>query len=1036
MTLLTSKFPRLLFQFFSIFCTLLFSLSLYASGELTISHANIPTELRLPAVTKILKSSNGYLWIGTQSGLYLFRGKHLEKFSSDSTDRYWIPDSHITDIEESSDGDVFISTLGSGLFKWAHQGNKPQLIDDFSQTGQAFLTEIFSSTQGDLWLIKGDLILRYDLNTQKTSSWILGNLTGGNNDIPSSLSETDDGRLIIGHTNSYSIWERDSKSLETTLFQEPKTKESFQITALMSLSNNTVLMGTDTGSVAIVDIDTGSTIAHHQIGSEHLLITDFKVHRQGYLIGTDQGLFITKKDLSSFSEISHSGAGLTSKDIYSIHDSGDYLLIGTKSGLNLLAYSTFKLVNTTSNGVNDEVLDFAEDPIGNIWIGTYNGLFRIDKNGTVHDGVADSINYNRSSQLFDQRVTAVASNKGTIWVGFFDGGILALNSSDLSSGAQQRFLFEAGIVDILTDNEDGSAWVASFRKGLFRIHDNSVVSFQDSGQLDEDSIAFLYSLASSDILIGCFHATYIYDKANGIFKHLPFSFNGNKTQPIIYSAKELKSGDVWFGTKDNGFFVWKYSDRTTDNLTLSKVDSAEHTGKLTIYGIQQDQASDIWLSTNKGIVKLDSDGNFIRRFTMADGLQGMDFTFNSSFQSSDGRIFFGGPGGYNVFRPEEVSTQIDPPRTKLTSVRFTSDSLDNILLTGDSSTVRLTHKDKFVTFEFSIMEFVNTGDSQFRYMLENYDADWIENGHSHKATYTNLPTGEYRFRVQGMNSAGMWDPEGDAIALSVAPPPWLSGWAYAVYSMAFLLLAWAAHRVYHSYVVERRAAELAQEMFEAEEHAEDDRQEQIEYQDELIHSAYQHKLDTLNLLNTFVFEGGKSNSGSFSEPGLSGARKRIHVLTIMEDHIYYQPDGPAADLHSFVDAIIPKLLEHSPVDPDTVVTINGIPESLIPTAIASPLAIIIYELLENCIQHAFEPDSPANYIILNLEKSACKGTSLSRHTLTINDDGIGAPAGVLQMAEPGSGLYVVQTIVRELEGHIELSIEQGTKIIVSLVEPE
>ncbi|MDZ7782772.1 MAG: triple tyrosine motif-containing protein [Halioglobus sp.] len=795
-------------------------------------------------------------------------------------------------------------------------------------------------------------------------------------------------------------------------------------------------MGTDAGSIAIIDIDTGSIIAHQQIGSEHLLITDFKVHRQGILVGTDQGLFIAKKDLSSFSEISHSGTGLISKDIYSIHDNGDYLLIGTKSGIDILTYSPFKLINETNNGVNDEVLDFAEDPSGNIWIGTYNGLFILDRKSDVHERVADSINYDRSSRLFDQRVTAVASIEETIWIGFFDGGILSLDSSDLSSGNQQRFLPGTGIVDILTDDEDGSIWVASFRKGLFRIHENSVTSFRDSGQLDEKSIAYLYPLASSDILIGCLYSTYIYDKTKDTFKLLPFNFDRGGSRPIIYSAKELKSGDIWFGTKDNGFFVWKHSDRTTDDISLSRVASAKHTENLTIYGIQQDKAGDIWLSTNKGIVKLDSDGNFIRRFTMADGLQGMDFTFNSSFQSSDGRIFFGGPGGYNVFRPEEVSTQVDPPKTRLTSVRFTSDSLDNIFLTGDSSTVRLTHKDKFVTFEFSIMEFVNTGDSQFRYMLENYDADWIDNGNSHKATYTNLPTGDYNFRVQGMNSAGIWDVRGDSIALSVLPPPWLSSWAYAVYLMAFCLFTWAAHRVYHSYVVERRAAELAQEMFEAEEHAEDDRQEQIEYQDELIHSAYQHKLDTLNLLNTFVFEEDESQSGSLSERGLSGARKRIHILIILENHIYYQPDGPAADLHSFVDAITPKLLENSPVDPDTVVIINGIPESLIPTAIASPLAIIIYELLENCVQHAFDPDSPANYIILNLEKGACKGTSLSRHTLTINDDGIGAPAEILQMTDPGSGLYVVQAIVRQLEGHIELSSEQGTRIVVSLVEPE
>ncbi|MDZ7782771.1 MAG: hypothetical protein U5K56_07475 [Halioglobus sp.] len=220
MNLLTLKFPRPVFQLRSIFYTLLFNASFCFSGEFTISHANIPAELRIPAVTQIHKSNNGYLWIGTQSGLYLSRGKHLEIFTSDSTDPYWIPDSHITDIDESRDGDVYISTLGGGLLKWRHQGNKLQIVDDFSQMGQAFLTEILSSNQGSLWLIKGDLILRYFPNTQKTSSWVLSHLTGINGDIPSSLVKTDDGRFIIGHTNSYSVWEGNDESLKTTLLQD------------------------------------------------------------------------------------------------------------------------------------------------------------------------------------------------------------------------------------------------------------------------------------------------------------------------------------------------------------------------------------------------------------------------------------------------------------------------------------------------------------------------------------------------------------------------------------------------------------------------------------------------------------------------------------------------------------------------------------------------------------------------------------------------------------------------------------------------
>jgi len=982
------------------------------------------------------KDKQGYIWIGTQRGLFLYDGVKLSLFSPNKPGQRKIPDSEIRSIGEDIEGNLLVATFDAHVLKWdQHQKTFVALLDS-RKMNSTFLFSMVPSKLGYIWLNTDSHIGMYTTHGSEIARWIDTKEERLEAGRPTMIREDSKGNLIVGRSNSYSIINPHDATIKTVRIKNENLRHKYQITAIDEIDSHSLLVGTDAGDLLLLEKKTGYVKRFYQLDPKALLVTDFLKVNDKILVGTDQGLYLAAKNLSNVIDISDFGEGLSSRDVYSLYQYGSYKLIGTSHGLNMLTFTPFTLVNAKNSLIDSEVNNFAEDVRGNIWLGSFNGLFRIGQKQKRNSRNNLQVPMERiSDTLTDQRIMAISSNESLIWAGFYKGGVQSIRiGPEKRIKRTESYIKDVSVIDLETGAESETVWVATFQDGLIRIEDGVVTEFLKNGMLKERTVTFLKMLRSNNVLLGCLDSIYIYNQSIEEIARLDFSMP--KQRLFFYSALELQSGEILFGTKNNGLFIWDTRIEQNESNYLVRFNHGGDLKKSTIYGIQQDQTGDIWLSTNRGIVKLDADGNFIRRFTMADGLQGMDFTFNSSFQSSDGRIFFGGPGGYNVFRPEEVSTQVDPPKTKLTSVRFSSDSLDNIFLTGESSTVRLTHKDKFVTFEFSIMEFVNTGDSQFRYMLENYDTDWIDNGHSHKATYTNLPTGNYRFRVQGMNSAGIWDTSGDSIALSVLPPPWFSVWAYVVYSIGFLLLMWAAHRVYHSYVVERRAAALAREMFEAEERAEDDRQEQIEYQDELIQSAYQHKMDTLNLLSTFVFEEGERQSGSVSEEGLSGARKRVHILAILENHIYYQADGPAANLRSFADAITPMLLDYSPVDPDTVVIINGITESLTPTAIASPLAIIIYELLENCIQNAFDPDSPANYIILNLEKGASKGTSLPQYTLTVNDDGIGAPVDILKTTYPGRGLYVVQAIVRELEGHIEISTEQGTRIVVSLVEPE
>jgi len=347
-------------------------------------------------------------------------------------------------------------------------------------------------------------------------------------------------------------------------------------------------------------------------------------------------------------------------------------------------------------------------------------------------------------------------------------------------------------------------------------------------------------------------------------------------------------------------------------------------------------------------------------------------------------------------------------------------------------TLLLTHNDHSVTFQFSVLDFIDAERNQYRYKLENFDTDWIENGTNNTATFTSLPAGNYNLRVQGANSAGIWNREGISLNITMLPAPWFTWWAYSLYALTLMCGFWAIHRIYYSYVVEKRSSAMALEMFEAENRADDEMQEQLEMQDEWVDSAYQHSQTTLSLISDSISIRNSNADYHTKSQWPQTCLGRVAALSRLEDCLCYKTGGSFADLHKYTDGLIPGLLESSPINPQTIVTINEVTTNPIPTELASSFAIIIYELLENCIQHAFEPDSPVNYIHIKLDNEEISIAPYRCWRLYIQDSGVGSPVELENLKAEGSGIAVVRSIVAKLEGRLDFSSASGTTVVVEI----
>jgi two-component sensor histidine kinase len=157
------------------------------------------------------------------------------------------------------------------------------------------------------------------------------------------------------------------------------------------------------------------------------------------------------------------------------------------------------------------------------------------------------------------------------------------------------------------------------------------------------------------------------------------------------------------------------------------------------------------------------------------------------------------------------------------------------------------------------------------------------------------------------------------------------------------------------------------------------------------------------------------------------ARKWLQVLRTLDRFLYYFADNPTANLHEFTNEVLSELAGTSQVPPETLVTINDVTTMYIPTASASPLALIIYELLENAVRHAFLPSSDANYLLVRLVQKQGTDTDGYLWELEVTDDGIGFE---FDPGSVGPGLKLVRTLVNTLGGSLEVENVSGTRIRV------
>ncbi len=478
----------------------------------------------------------------------------------------------------------------------------------------------------------------------------------------------------------------------------------------------------------------------------------------------------------------------------------------------------FRLYNIFNQLPTNDVLSVMEASDGTFWVGTRmlgNSLLRLNQNGSVVNrygtNLFDSPNGRSvANNLSHPHVTALAESRdGSIWAGTGSSTTIfgGLNRIRPGSSTITRFKHDDGDPNSLPDNNidgiavDGSdrVWFLSSSKNLHWINPSNEqiqeVELPDSTLVNKNSTQFLYEDSNENVWIfkegqrNPFYLAHESMELTAVDLRLPDGTPLINQIGEYRSIHETDSSDFWIGT-NSGFGQF---DHATGQLSSFYTDDNLDLPASEISAIQSDDEGNIWLSTISGIVKFNPNTEEIAHYGYDHGLQGNIFNSAVTDLGASGLIYFGGAGGLNVFNPQDIRPNPFSPDLVFRDLYLDGaivDPTEGIAIDGPLLTVNQITIPPSVTtisIEFSALHFASPNRNEYRYKLEGFDSDWKSGGTISSATYTNLPPGEYDFKLMASNRDGVWSNGDDQIKILRVLPPWYRTWlAYGAYFLIFM----------------------------------------------------------------------------------------------------------------------------------------------------------------------------------------------------------------------------------------------------------
>lgn len=781
-------------------------------GNINFTEISVRNGLSSNTINDIIKDKYGYVWYATEDGLNRFDGKDFTVYRYNYSDSTSLQSNAINCLYEDKKGTLWIGTNGGSLAKYIREKNCFYTYKPFvGKTGlNSSIKDIGEDYLGNIWIASyGGLNI---LNTSTNEISLLNSFIKSKSIFNSTVVcvfEDSQKRMWVGTDKGLFLYNRKGKSF-ISFTNNPNNQNSLISNTIKDINednNGQIWIGTNKGICKLLAINDKKFKRYPEVTSENTIVYTIKKSGKYLWIGTEDGLYILNIDSNNFyhhKANSRRKLSLSKNSIRSIYiDKQGIYWIGTYQGgvnkfdLNLSLFNVKEYAPYDPFGLKGSVVtSFAEKDNHQVFVGT-------DKGGVSL--------YNRITELFYSVPISDKSNnlsvlcllKSTqekLWIGTFRDGLFVkdLLTNQTKQYKPQLFLDGSSLnhneIFCLEEDRFGKIWIGTNGNGLC-IYDPKKNKFsyinKSSNGLKLPLNGYIRSIVednNGNIWIGS-HGTGLamFDPLKKIFTVYDRS-NSNLPDNSINNLFVDSKNRVWVGTVGGG--VSLLNKATSKFIVFSEKDGLLNSE---VYKVLEDKQGNIWLSTNKGISRLDIANKIITNFTAYNGVLNNNFVRGSGIRLSDGTLFFGNLDGFNFFNRNNLKFNKNIPPILLTDLKisnksnsyFDGKSIENHISVAKE--VILNYNQDFA-ISYTALNFTTPQQNKYSYKLEGYDEEWNMVGSNKTASYTNINPGEYIFKVRASNNDGIWNLEGTSINIIVKPPFWATTYAYIFYLTAFLLL--------------------------------------------------------------------------------------------------------------------------------------------------------------------------------------------------------------------------------------------------------
>lgn len=438
--------------------------------------------------------------------------------------------------------------------------------------------------------------------------------------------------------------------------------------------------------------------------------------------------------------------------------SDDLMAFGTLNGISIFERKKHRFLNVrlpNYSDYNNDITSLAKAEQGGFWASTWTGLYRLDE---------------QSGRILEYFITSI-------------------NSKATPPEAMKRQ--HVGPIRRICKDRSGTLWVVNFSNQLVRLDERDPARIfvsvdtlvADTVPLNDRVEAFL-DYDERYLLLGTLDGLVRYDRSTQRFEPCPAVYAGIKSPIRIESLYRSHNGTVLCIANGKPFRLQlgTTSATATPLPISSEVLQGQH--------IWEDRLGNLWVSAENGVMLINEAATSALFYDSRNYLNDNILLLRPSVipaQDADGNFYFGGARGVSVLNPTDFNTgQSQSPIVKIIDMNINGQPADLDSAIHRLTILQLPYNQNNLSFAFTILYSAVPERNCYAYRING--STWVYLGTKNMVDFSDLSPGEYELQVKAANSDGVWNEEGARLRIRILPPWWQSWPAYLLYLLLLGLL--------------------------------------------------------------------------------------------------------------------------------------------------------------------------------------------------------------------------------------------------------